>query len=538
MFLRHRPGLADERGSALIAVIGVMAVAAIIGAALVATTVFSAGFTSAARASVQAQAAAEGGIDAVASVLSTCASATYTNPPGTTPAFSAQVSYRTTPTGTWVVGCPTATATSVRIVSTGYAEATGVAGQSSGDVATMEAVLTPVVTVAGPEFENAIMGEKVISSVTSLTLSSAAGTPDMVTKGNFNCNTAMATSGRLWVGGNFTGTSGCNTGADVYVKGTYYCSDGMVVGGDLIVEGTVTLQSGTCRVNGKLWTGGDLATPSNVTVGGDLWVKGNMTGSGIAASGGTSVRVGGSVLGNAGKRASYGTRITQPDPALTAPNVSTVYDPADPANAFPRLTKTDARWATFTATNWRATTEAIRPESWINVCDIQGGVWGTPLTITTNTSFDTTATGQCPSGLSIGGGGFRIVLKADLVIFANGFQQNGNITVTSGDGLEHSLYIVQPWPATQTQCPASPGSPRITLTSGAWSQPDDKVRVLLYSPTIVNITTTGRLRGQIYGCRVTVQTMTEITFAPVGAVGGGGGGTPSYTTTSLRDVTG
>jgi len=532
LFARKR----DDSGSALVAVVGVVVVLAIVGATLVATTIFNSGVTSATRANVQAQAAAEGGIDAVRAALPSCVSGIYSSPAGVQPQYTATVWHRSTATAPWgTPGCPAATSTQVRIVAVGTAQTKGVLGQSGGDTATMEAVFDR--TPAGPpppEFPRAVVGDKKISTVTGFTLGAPAGPPDMATTGDFTCNTAMANGGQLYVGGKLTATGGCNPGGSVYVRGDFYCSDSMTITGDLAVEGDVTFASTSCRVTGKLWAGGTLSAAASGHVGGNLWVKGSLTGEPLAV-GGTSVRVGGAITSAA--RSAYEPRLTQPDSSLAKPDVSTMYD----AGTFPHLKASDARWSTFTAGSWRTLTEAKRPESWINVCSIQG-TWTQPVTITSNTKLDTTGTAECPAGLTIGGDGFTFELKADLVLVVNGFTQIGNIKVQSGDGAEHSLWIVHPWGPTQTACPLhqySIPAPNVQLNSGTWTQDQAKIRVMLYSATGVHVGTTPALRGQVYGCNVNLATAMTLSYAPVGTtVSTAPVGPATFTLISKRDVTG
>ncbi len=130
-----------DHGSTLMAVIGFMGVAAIITITVAAVTLNSLGFTSSTRAGVQAQAAAESGIDYFqADIAADGCSDTYA--PGLAADFTAKVSYSLFDTGeSWIAGCPgAAKAKRLKVVSTGVATATGVAGNSSGDTRVVESV--------------------------------------------------------------------------------------------------------------------------------------------------------------------------------------------------------------------------------------------------------------------------------------------------------------------------------------------------------------------------------------------------------------
>src|SRR5687768_16719594 len=99
MFLNLR----SERGSAMVAVLGVMAVTAIIGVTIVTATVNGMAVTSAAKAGIQARAAAEAGIDrALVDIQGTCVTAYEST---TEPHFEYELAYRTG-TNAWINGCP------------------------------------------------------------------------------------------------------------------------------------------------------------------------------------------------------------------------------------------------------------------------------------------------------------------------------------------------------------------------------------------------------------------------------------------------
>ncbi|GAA2723715.1 hypothetical protein [Cellulomonas aerilata] len=137
---------------AMATVVWVVTLTGIIAATLATMTVFAIGHTSSNRASVQAVAAAEAGIDYARTRLmdpTICrpdpsgGPATIASPtPG--PVFTVRVQYQrpNAPTGEWVNGCPVAEASEVRLRATGDAIQRGVAGQSSGDVETVDSVYT------------------------------------------------------------------------------------------------------------------------------------------------------------------------------------------------------------------------------------------------------------------------------------------------------------------------------------------------------------------------------------------------------------
>ncbi len=129
----------SDGGSALLTVIGIMGVASILVLTISTMSLSSLGNTSAARARVQSQAAAEAGIDYAAAQLANSGGCPTSLSSIAAPIFTVTISYFT---GTsWVDDCPLPSSVErVKIISTGSATSFGVAGNSSGDVRRVEAI--------------------------------------------------------------------------------------------------------------------------------------------------------------------------------------------------------------------------------------------------------------------------------------------------------------------------------------------------------------------------------------------------------------
>ena len=134
--------------------------------------------------------------------------------------------------------------------------------------------------------------------------------------------------------------------------------------------------------------------------------------------------------------------------------------------------------------------------------------------ISSNTRFDTTKASECAGGVTVGMG-LWFELRADMVIVADRFNQNGPVRFSSGDGQKHSVYIVNPWPSGASTCTAS-GAAGIEFTSGVWTQ-DDKTSVLLYSARPIHVSTNPTFYGQMYGCTIVADTATNLTYLPAGS---------------------
>ncbi|WNB87381.1 hypothetical protein [Cellulomonas sp. ATA003] len=222
----------SEAGSAMAAVLGIIAVTAVIAVSLLATTVFASGVTSAGRAGVQASAAAEAGLDYARARFATCtgggSNGTITPASGTEPTFRLQVAYRKTAgSGSWSTGCPKSDSTEVRIRSTGYAPGSG--PLTSRPHAVMEGIYTIVVAEPSrPLFPNTIMGEHHIDIAAATSITGAISTA-----GDFRCNGSMSQSaattpsgatlepGDLHIGGTYVDNGSCVTSGTRYDKAKY-----------------------------------------------------------------------------------------------------------------------------------------------------------------------------------------------------------------------------------------------------------------------------------------------------------------------------
>jgi len=186
-------------------VVGVVAIAGIVTATLLTATLFSTGFTSASRAGVQAQAAAEAGIDYATADLTTCTSGSIVSPVGTSPRFSVTVAHRSVVGAAWTAGCPPTGALEIQLVSTGFADVPGAAGHDRGNSRRMEAVLRA-------QFNRAVVGDKGIRIAGNVEFLPNGRTAEMSTNGDFRCNGGLIHTDTLYVGGAFIPNNTGNCG--------------------------------------------------------------------------------------------------------------------------------------------------------------------------------------------------------------------------------------------------------------------------------------------------------------------------------------
>jgi hypothetical protein len=508
----------------------------IMATSILAMTLFATGHTTATRASTQAFAAAEAGAQAVATSLlsgATCADA-YASAVGVTPQYSVTVRHQKKGSVAWSAGCPDSNSDSLKITSTGYAQSNGAAGNSSGNQRSVEMLLTRPVPV--PAFNKAIFGELSMGFSTDLHVTpTGADSPDLFTNGDFTCSSGMTVAGSIFVSGNaLWSSSPCTADGDVIVEGNMKCPAGTTIGGNLYVTGTMTFTgsaSSPCKILGNVWIGGNTSTSTGggTVIGGSLTIHGGLSLTGDFPVAG-AVKVRGAITSAYWRGvflASHASNpVTENDLSVGMPPTI----PSTPDNVFPQLTPTSPQWLGFATGDWTTMRKLGLTSTYdTNVCAPYSGSLTKPITIATKTAFDTRTI--CAGGVD--SGTVKFVLNADAVIFVNTFKEAGDVQIVSGDGLPHSLYIVQPWPAGLVGCPASAGG--ITFGYGNWTQ-DTSTSVFLYTPSTVEMTTSPALRGQIYGCKIDANTAFTLNFAIAGSA------VPSVTLSALtlqytRDLT-
>lgn len=509
----------DDEGFALASVVAMMLLGAIIVTIMLTATMRTIGTTTATRASVQAKAAAQAGVDAARSMLDagTCSAGTFT---GTNPAYTVTLHPSTgqNATASLPIGCPTSTSRSVIVVATGTASALGT-GNDAGDARAVEALL--VKPGDSPRFDKAAFGLTGVAANTSLQLIDASGTTsaDIFTEGSYTCSSAQTIDGDLYAKGSILFSSGpCIVNGTVLTEGNFDCRAGTTILGDLYVKGNADFTSQPCDIRGIVHVGGNVTIPNAHTpTGSALVVRGNVTISGKMPDSVQTITIGGVLTGTASfvtdTRTRWGSRLAEGSTVAMPPSY-----PTDAAAQFPQLTADDAQITTgFTSKSWRTTvSSSMSGLGWSPDPCTGLGSGGTafpnPIAINVNTRFDTRS--ECSTGVTLGMG-IWFELKADLVVVASSINQNGNVRFTSGDGQKHSVYIVVPWTSGATTCSAT-GPDGITLTSGAWTQDANSI-VLLYAARPITVKTVPTFYGQIYGCTLKLETTMNLNYVPVGA---------------------
>jgi len=276
MLLRHRlarlVAAPQDRGSALIPVLAVVAVGLIVGGMLSTSVVSGLTFTGTTRASLQSQAAADAGVAAAVAGLyaGTCSAQPTTATYKSTGAITYSATVQRLANGLWQTGCPASLTPQIKVISTG--RAVNSSGTTYGAATTVEAIyqfLWP-----GPKPSGVGMylyGGATVQANASLDLSEGGL---VIKKGNFVCGKNNA-----------------------------------VLNGNVTVTGNLDLGSNSCAINGSAWVSGA------VTLGSKGSVSGNLTS--------------GSVTPNPPKSQVGGTYTQNSSIPATAPWTDIPYTPTD-----------------------------------------------------------------------------------------------------------------------------------------------------------------------------------------------------------------
>lgn len=497
---------AKERGAAMVAVLGVMGVASAIGITTTSMSMHAIGYTTSTRAGVQAEAAAEAGVDfAAANLATSVCQSQYSS--STAPIFVVTVAYSTLSTSSgaidtsWVNGCPTtASAARLKLVSTGTASALGVAGNSSQDVRTVEAIYsyTPTlssysVVPSGAALYSFAQADPTINNLT-LTQAGTVRPSIQFLSGSVSCTSGTTITGDVILGaGALSATSGC------------------VLNGDLSATAGVNIQSG--EVTGDVYSDGggnsgsvSLSTSSKID--GDVYSKGSVTiegkvGGNIVA-GPTSINstftnkssVGGSVVTSGTVSAPAGVI-----KGTISTNQSGIITPAIP---------TVPGWVDYEykPEDWKTTTGA--PYAILAMTACTTNALSTALNTVQN-SLDPIILDTRVCGAVTDFSGHNLSLTSDAVVVANGFKLASN-NIQSSSTADKNLWFIIPdgvadgVPTHSSNSLASIGS-NVSIGS--------HVASLIYSPT--PISNSGDIwRGQMYSSSIGTSSSFTLNYLPIG----------------------
>ncbi len=225
---------ANERGSALVAVLGVMVVGLLLTTLVASSVVRAFGSSTSSRAAMQSHAAADAGVAAARAGLYTLGNCASQPTPGKYVSSGSLVYTATVlfDSGSgFTAGCPTSTTTRVQIVSTGKAQSMGVAGVTGGNTRTVEATLnylTPGPKPSGPAIVLYRGGD--VNANSSFDLSESGGL--VIQHGDLTCSKPNTTiNGSVQIGGNLLFSANhCRITGDASVSGAAVLGTGTIGG--------------------------------------------------------------------------------------------------------------------------------------------------------------------------------------------------------------------------------------------------------------------------------------------------------------------
>lgn len=500
----------DESGSALVAVVGVMAVGLILTAMVMTSVVSGYGFTTSTRAGVQSQAAADAGIAIARAGMEsgTCGTngGVFRSAPGAIPSYQVTVWRQRTAGGAWEAGCPTNDSTPVRLVSTGIADALGVAGVSGNDESRVEAVLAqPTRSTIGPSgpavyayWSDGFSGSGRLNPVNGSVPSV------LVKRGNVSCSGA-SDGGADWVidGGNLDVTGSCGISGNVWSTGRTTVSGAVTIGGNVVGSG-VTL-TGSGKIGGSVWSDAD------VTLSGAAQVWGNMTGVRLTMSGSSRVVRDAWVYGSADLRdwpSTVSGNLTAKSKSGSgrAGGRTTVISSGPGASPFVTPVRPVVpEWTDFpyNRADWPGFTEVVIGAG-CNESALQAAINGI------GTAPGIVDARGC-SQISIGAAN-TITTRSDLVILANKFALGGSGGFATGS--DRRLWLITPDTVDDNEPTCQSGMGPVTM-GGAFSF-SQRLSVMVYTPCRIAVESAVSLRGQLYGGKVTVNGAATVGYVPLG----------------------
>lgn len=514
-----RERLDSERGSALVIVIGLGFAFVIMGLTLAVVSAFASSTAGGTRAGIQAQAAADAGIDNTVKQLNSvvigkessfrCSLAsTYATTHGTSDVVS-QIRYHKVgdPEGSYSCNPGTQFAdnseiTGAEIVSTSTLHIGTGAGKKTVVKSVKQVVDLDMTMPQPPVFSYGFFSNGNVHTTNNFTVNGGG----VFTNGDFECNSNAQIFGDVTALGKATLTNACLLDS-LWAGGQTTCSAGAKIVGDLTVSSVArTYFSSGCTVGGNVWTGGDFDTQATtveknaLSATGRIEQQSSSTIKGWAQAAKTVV--GGTV---SGARVQNSPSDVPPAPVHQGMPAITVTDIFGAAAGSP-ATKTMGQWAKENAVangapTWAESMKGTNCAPAAASYDLNGGLKGpTGTTIIDGRDCDVSLLGP-----------MTLTLDGDLTIVAKSFVSTNGLTVTSTNpSKEYKLRIIVPLTPGAASC-SGVSTGKITLQSGGFVVPSN-VDVFLYTNGTVTLTNDVTLSGSVYGCSTSLSNGTNITY--------------------------
>ncbi|TFD66914.1 polymer-forming cytoskeletal protein [Cryobacterium ruanii] len=539
--------LAAERGSSLLAVIGLMAVTGIATLAIAGSTMTSLGVGSATRAGVQAQSAAEAGIDAALLKLTTatCAATFATADPVAAVTISQSISATD---NSWTAGCPIPSSLRVKIVATGKAEDLGVGGNTTGDHRTVEAIYAYVPASTGtPGTGSALYSHNFGTFAGSSQLNSVDGSEPVVQvrHDNVTCDvTDTASTGILNAdvviadGGLEVGAS-CQVVGDVWATEPIYLHASAQVTGNVVAPSVRFIESSI--IHGSVWTTGATVLETSA------WIKGSVTAGSLSMI--NSAKIDQNAWSTGATTIGHTTNVitghlttkslTNSGPGVITGGATVV--PAGPGpGSPPAAAPVVPDWVDvgFDITDWPGFQVATMNHG-CKLADIQAAanLFTGPGIIDAR---------ECPQGVFLKENTVHLSLPNDLAIFASRFEIGLDAQIDAPGASARKLWLITPDETADNlpTCKSASGNSDIEQSFIVQAP----VTAMLYTPCSIGLSFSAQWRGQLYGGTVGTAGSAMLHYAPVGIPGtdlttgatpGFGGAMPKLgARLSIRDLNG
>lgn len=510
MFLNSlwRANARNDEGSTLIAVIGVMAVTAVVTVTVAASTIQGLGVTTSARAGVQARAAAEAGIDKAVVDLQTACVATYAST--TDPLFDYTISYSmSSTTPAWIAGCAPDSAKLIKIVSTGRAKSPAASGSTASDTEVVEAIYANVqLYVEVPQVDPAVYAHTMEGVFRSFVLNSASDSISadvQIRNGNVECENGAVIDGDVVLANGYAKLDRCNVNGSVHVSQYVDVNGtGTVVDGDVIALGqgvdasspTIRLHPGIGQINGSAFGGGNLLIEDRVvgsaTANGTATSLLNVTSNGDV--GGDVISTGPiTVTGAVGGTAS--PNFVGLDP-LPVPRVPDWTDIPYPTSA----------WDGYTVIPWSGNCSVGNTHAFWDSLAVTTVVSG-------NIVVDARSCGA--AGLDFQNNIRSLLISGNVTFVAWKFNVDKLVIDSTSSTTRYVRFMVpDDLPDAQPTCSGLAGT--ITLTNEA--DISSRIAAMAYTPCKI-ISDRNYWRGQLYGGTMQFLQQAQLTFTPVGVPG-------------------
>ena len=508
---RIRAAASDDAGMAMGGVVILMGVTGIIATTIAAATFSSLSTTNSTIASVEARGAAEAGIAEAELVLRTdgaCESLGGVVSSTTVPAFTATISH--TEGVDWVAGCPSTSATKVKVVSVGDAVRAPVGGDR-GQREAIEVIFNYVPDyVEVPVVDPAVYAHRVDGVLKKFVLTSVdtfVAADVQIRTGDFECSNGAAVSGSVILGDGAARLDRCTIGGTVHAAQTVTASNS-VIRGDVIASADMLAPSDVAvavtdgsEVRGSVYSGASVDVASRGIV------RGSITAAGSDQSS-VSVDSVSEVLGNI---LSAGTVDGAASGTVTAPVADLEVPPPAQVGDWTDLGFNAAAFATSSWGN--AGYELL---TWSGPCTISSGhpFYASLSNRTTPVVVD--ALGCGAAGLATTSNIGSLTLGADVVFIAQRFAFKKLYAVSSDVTVRRDLMMIVPDQIADLapSCVGDAGG--ISLSNEA--NIAHSVAAFAYTPCNIYSDRDG-WRGQMYGGQIEFGQQAKLTFIPTAPPG-------------------